>query len=88
MTFDDVPDADCMLFIGGSTGWKLKAIEPWCAKFPGRVHGGRVNGPIRLDLCHRAGAVSVDGTGWFHAEQCRQLMEFIDRTHGGIRRAA
>jgi len=65
MTFADVPDGDCMLFIGGSTGWKLKAIEPWCARFPGRVHVGRVNTWDRLIKCYEAGAVSVDGTGWF-----------------------
>lgn len=88
MTFEDVPDADCMLFIGGSTGWKLAAIEPWCAKFPDRIHVGRVNGPVRLDICYRAGAVSVDGTGWFHAEQCRQLREFVERTSRLERRAA
>jgi hypothetical protein len=66
MTFADVPDDECMLFLGGSTEWKELAIEPWCAAFPGRVHVGRVNGWERLVKCYRAGAVSVDGTGWFH----------------------
>lgn len=66
MTFDDVPDDECMLFLGGSTEWKESAIEPWCKSFPGRVHVGRVNGWDRLVKCWRAGAVSVDGTGWFH----------------------
>jgi len=88
MTFADVPDGECMLFIGGSTAWKLAAIAPWSARFPGRVHVGRVSGPIRLDLCHDAGAVSVDGRGWYHHDQCAQLREFVERTHGGIRRAA
>lgn len=66
MTFADVPDDDCVVFIGGSTLWKDAAIKPWCAQFPGRVHVGRVNGWDRLVASWRAGAVSVDGTGWFH----------------------
>lgn len=84
MTFDDVPDDECMLFMGGSTSWKLAAIDPWCAEFPGRVHVARVNDGERLWKCHRAGAVSVDGTGWWHATttkkkgQPSQLEELID----------
>jgi hypothetical protein len=85
MTFDDVPTSDCMIFIGGTVAWKLKAIEPWCARFPGRVHVGKVNDGDRLRLCARAGAVSVDGTGWWHdtlkkgqrgKPQRQQLIEF------------
>ncbi|MCC6810533.1 MAG: hypothetical protein IT381_24095, partial [Deltaproteobacteria bacterium] len=60
MTFEDVP-ADCVVFLGGSTDWKEAAIAPWCARFPGRVHVGRVNKWDRLVRCWRAGAVSVDG---------------------------
>jgi hypothetical protein len=65
MTFDDVPSGDCILFVGGTTKWKEDAIEPWCARFPGRVHVGRVNHQARLLKAQRAGAVSVDGNGWF-----------------------
>lgn len=65
MTFDDVPDQDCMLFMGGTTPWKEAAIEPWCRKFPGRVHVGRVTELDRLMACYRAGAVSIDGNGWW-----------------------
>jgi hypothetical protein len=65
MTFADVPDADCMLFVGGSTKWKEDAIVPWCARFPGRVHVARVTERKRLWKCWRAGAVSVDGNGWW-----------------------
>lgn len=65
MTFDDVPDGECTLFLGGSTLWKERAIAPWCERFPGRVHVARVNTWRRLVACWRAGAVSVDGTGWF-----------------------
>ena len=79
MTFEDVPDADCVLFIGGSTEWKDAAIEPWCKRFPGRVHVGRVNGWDRLLRCYRAGAISVDGTGWFQkvGGQAADLARFL-----------
>jgi hypothetical protein len=68
MDFGDVPDDECMIFIGGSDvgNWKDNAIAPWCKRFPNRVHVARVNGADRLLRCYRAGAVSVDGTGWFH----------------------
>jgi hypothetical protein len=88
MTFEDVPDSECMVCIGGTTPWKLAAIQPWSAKFPGRTHILRVSGPDRLDLAYEAGAVSVDGTGWFHNEQYRQLRAFFERTQGEARRAA
>jgi hypothetical protein len=65
MTFEDAPDGDCILFLGGTTDWKEAAIEPWCRRFPGRVHVGRVNTWPRLIKCYEAGAISVDGTGWF-----------------------
>lgn len=66
MTFEDVPDDECMIFLGGSTGWKTQAIQPWCQRFPGRVHVARVNEQARLALSYGSGAVSVDGTGWWH----------------------
>lgn len=65
MTFEDVPDGECVLFLGGTTNWKEEAIVPWCTRFPGRVHVGRVNAWPRLIKCYEAGAISVDGTGWF-----------------------
>jgi len=68
MTFEDVPSDDCILFLGGTTSWKVAAIEPWCERFPGRVHVARVNNRERLMKCYWAGAVSVDGTGWFHSK--------------------
>lgn len=82
MTFDDVPDSECMLFLGGSTEWKDAAIEPWCARFPGRVHVGRVNRWDRLVRSWRAGAVSVDGTGWYHKTngQNAELRKFLRET--------
>lgn len=82
MTFADVPSSDCMLFVGGSTEWKEQAIGPWCARFPGRVHVGRVNKWDRLAKSWRAGAVSVDGTGWFrrNSGQLGELVKFIVET--------
>ncbi len=84
MTFGDVPNDDCVVFLGGSTKWKVAAIEPWCARFPGRVHVGRVNGMPRLLAAYRAGAVSVDGTGWFHkhGNQANDLRKFLKETSG------
>jgi hypothetical protein len=85
MTFDDVPAEAAIVFIGGSSAWKDDAIVPWCARFPGRVHVARVNELERLMKCYRAGAVSVDGTGWFHKDtsdrrvsQYTQLRRYLE----------
>ena len=85
MTFDDVPDSECMIFLGGSTGWKEAAIEPWCERFPGRVHVGRVTEADRLWKSYRAGAVSVDGNKWHmrtakpgSRPQWEVLVEFLE----------
>lgn len=84
MAFDDVPSDDCVIFLGGSTEWKDEAIVPWCGRFPGRVHVGRVNRWERLVRCWRAGAVSVDGTGWYHkskrSDQLGELVRFLEET--------
>lgn len=85
MTFSDVPDDDCIIFLGGDDKWKDAAIAPWCAKFPNRVHVGRVNGWPRLVASWRAGAVSIDGTGWFHKgtggySQANDLRKFLRET--------
>lgn len=82
MTFGDVPDGECTLFLGGSTAWKLASIEPWCRRFPDRVHVARVNTWDRLVTCWRAGAISVDGTGWFRKgrggySQANDLRKFL-----------
>lgn len=86
MCFDDVPDGDCMLFLGGSTGWKLAAVDPWCARFPGRVHVARVNTMGRLRQCHAAGAVSIDGTGWFHKAERAALVRFMEESTNEVPR--
>jgi hypothetical protein len=95
MTFADVPDSDCMLFLGGTTGWKVAAIPTWCATFPGRVHVGRVNHFDRLLACYEAGAVSVDGNGWFRTKnkgtaepQREALMRFLVMQATDKRKAA
>jgi hypothetical protein len=86
MTFDDVPTDDCVLFLGGSTEWKEAAIAPWCRRYPGRVHVGRVNYWNRLLASFRAGAISVDGTGWFRrgrtaqSSQSNDLRKFLRET--------
>lgn len=86
MTFGDVPDSDCVLFIGGGDEFKDAAIKPWCARFPGRVHVGRVNGMPRLLASYHAGAVSVDGTGWFHkgTNQFNDLRKFLKETSNAL----
>lgn len=88
MTFADVPDGECMLFVGGSTEWKEEAIAPWAARFPGRVHVGRVNTWRRLWACYQAGVVSVDGTGWFTKTggQAADLIRFFE--HARLEKAA
>lgn len=53
------------IFIGGSTEWKIAAIEPWgrWAKARGLyVHCGRVNTARRIALCAAGGIDSIDGT--------------------------
>lgn len=89
MTFEDVPDDRCVLFLGGSTDWKEAAIEPWCSRFPGRVHVGRVNYWPRLIKSWRAGAISVDGTGWYHKNsgQLAQFKKFLRETSEATRAA-
>ena len=83
MSFSDVPKAASVVFIGGSTPWKLGAIKPWCGTFP-RVHVGRVNTPDRLWLCHDAGAESVDGTGFFRGNNYQEtgLVQYLAATSG------
>ena len=60
----DVPNNISVVFVGGSTEWKVKTIPYWTAHFP-RVHVARVNGWNRLLNSYLAGAESIDGTGFF-----------------------
>lgn len=81
MTQSDVPaDAD-VIFVGGTTEWKLATIWYWCENNPD-VHVGRVNGYRGLWHCHDAGAKSVDGTGFFRGdqEQLAGLERYLDES--------
>jgi hypothetical protein len=85
MTVNDVPDSANLVFIGGSTDWKLRNIEPWSEHFlhlgiP--VHVARVNTYSRLRRCYDCGIASVDGTGWWHDAQLRQLDYFFRQLAG------
>lgn len=68
MTTKDVPDDADVVFIGGTTEWKMSVLWPWCQAFK-RVHVGRVNTYRRLRMCADAGAESCDGTGWIRGDQ-------------------
>ena len=65
MTTDDIPRDARVVFVGGSTAWKLRTLRMWCNSFV-RVHIARVNTRERLQVCFDAGAESIDGTGWWH----------------------
>lgn len=73
----DVPSGASVVFVGGSVEWKLATMRNWCKAFP-RVHVGRVNTLDRLWRCVECGVESVDGTGWFHDDQTRQLRSFLE----------
>jgi hypothetical protein len=93
MTYADVPDDDCFIFLAGSTEWKLANIALWCEHFPGRVHVARVNTWERLALCWKSGAISVDGTGWFRkgnggTSQFNELRKFLKETSHEISASA
>lgn len=66
---DHVPWAEmAALFIGGSTAFKESAgVRALCAYAKARgvwLHWGRVNGKRRYELALKAGADSIDGTGF------------------------
>jgi hypothetical protein len=77
---DEIPHSD-FYFLGGSTEWKLETLNSWCTLFPNRVHVGRVNTFTRLMKAYRAGACSVDGTGWFHHAQKNDLITYLKGLH-------
>ncbi len=65
-TPDNIPDDAPVLFLGGTTEWKL-GPQAWAitrhAKSAGRwVHMGRVNSKKRFDTARAMGCDSVDGT--------------------------
>jgi hypothetical protein len=69
LTYDRVPwDEFGTLFIGGDDAYKdSREVQSLCgvAKAKGKwVHWGRVNGKRRYELAKKAGADSIDGTGF------------------------
>lgn len=67
ITPDLLPDAPAY-FIGGTTAFKESdKVAQICAYAKARgvwVHWGRVNTRRRMELAHRVGIDSYDGTGW------------------------
>ncbi len=83
MTASDVPSEAAVVFVGGSTAWKLKTAHEWCDRFE-RVHIGRVNTYGRLLWAQRVGAWSVDGTGWGRGDryQLAGLQRWLEEVKG------
>lgn len=81
-----VPSSADLLFLGGSTRYKLQSLKFWCSRFP--THVGRVNTWLRLWQCAIAGAISIDGTGWFRRSaedwSARDLLLFLKIRKGEI----
>jgi hypothetical protein len=81
----DVPAKADLIFVGGSPEWKMTTLHYWCERVK-RVHVGRINTWQGLWAAHNAGAESVDGTGWYHDRQYRQLAEYLEQCSQGGRR--
>ncbi len=80
----DVP-AGVVCFLGGTTTWKRQNIWKFCQSLA-RVHVGRINTEKWLWACHRAGAESCDGTGWYRGDkrQLAGLVRYLDRSSKGL----
>lgn len=80
MTPKDVPTGAAVIFVGGTTSFKLRSMPIWTNHFK-RVHVGRVNWITRLRQCRRHRVESCDGSGWFrggmYSEQAKQLEQFL-----------
>jgi hypothetical protein len=78
MNPSDIPKSADVIFVGGTDEWKLTTAPFWCASFS-RVHIARVTTWHRLILCHKWGAESVDGTGWFMGgmERAQDLLLYL-----------
>ncbi len=88
MTPADVPREAAVVFVGGGTEWKWATVSMWCREFP-RVHVGRVNTYRWLRVCEAAGAESIDGTGWFRANENQRegLEQWLQEVTGRAHRA-
>jgi hypothetical protein len=78
-----VPKNADVIFIGGSTDWKRATIQQWCENFP-RTHVARINTYRWLWHCHKCGAESIDGTGWFwqNKREHQDLLDYLAITEG------
>lgn len=65
-----------VVFVGGSTQWKVRTAKMWCDEFP-HVHVARVNTVARARACWKLGAASVDGTGWMRTDRQRRALRAI-----------
>ena len=82
---EDVPDSADWVFIGGSPKWKRANIWRFCNKFK-NVHVGGINTVRGLWVCHKSGAKSIDGTGWFRGDEVRWrgLLQYLYRTENAL----
>ena len=82
-TPDAVPSQAEVVFVGGSTAWKLRTLPIWASHFE-RVHVGRVNGAKRLFYCYRNQVESCDGTGWGRGNQSqlKGLIQYLETIEG------
>jgi hypothetical protein len=85
-TPETVPENADVVFIGGTTRWKRKTLWGWCHKQHRPVHVGRINTERWLWECHRAGAQSCDGTGWYRGDQKQLagLLRYLRRSQAGL----
>jgi hypothetical protein len=74
-----------VIFVGGTAEWKRRTLWNWCCEFQ-RVHVGRINSERALWNCHRCGAESSDGTGWFRGSQpqLRGLLRYLRRSNNDM----
>ncbi len=74
-----------VVFVGGTPEWKRRMLWGWCRNFS-RVHVGAINSPRWLWECHKAGAESCDGTGWYRGDraQLRGLINYLKRSGAGL----
>lgn len=87
MTQADVPDDADVVFVGGTTDWKMATLWQWCQDNDD-VHVGRINGYRGLWHCHDAGAKSCDGTGFYRGdpEQLAGLEQYLEESTNAGRR--
>jgi hypothetical protein len=84
-TPDTIPDDAPVLFLGGSTAWKLGPVASAItsrARAQGRwVHMGRVNSELRLTAARSMGCHSVDGTYLIHGpdRNLPKLLAWLER---------